>query len=260
MYYNDIYNCMEPGSVGSPVQGLQIKLEGWDGGGYSIFDKDGPKGEIHVGGERVSTGYFEQRGFTRANFYEIEGKIWNKTGDIGWEQKNGTFRIIDRKRDLINLQSEELVSLSKVQSVLSGNSLVHQCCAIARSTENFLCAIIVPNWPSLGELITDTVSDITKDDLVNDVSKRHKFQVAVCKKEVVIQLVCKTLQEWCIKRELNITWVPRRILLEPNEWLPISDLVSRESKIKRREIEAYYKEQIDYMYRQIRKAGKVNAI
>merc|ERR1712126_106913 len=109
MYYNDIYNCMEPGSVGSPVQGLQIKLEGWDGGGYSIFDKDGSKGEIHVGGERVSTGYFEQRGFTRANFYEIEGKIWNKTGDIGWEQKNGTFRIIDRKRDLINLQSEELV-------------------------------------------------------------------------------------------------------------------------------------------------------
>lgn len=122
----DIYNCMEPGSVGSLVQGLQIKLESWDEGGYSIFDEEGPKGDIHVGGERVSIGYFEQRGKTRSNFYEVEGKVWNKTDDIGWAQKNGTFIIIDRIidfiiRDLINLQLGELVGSSKVQSILTAN-------------------------------------------------------------------------------------------------------------------------------------------
>ena len=112
---------MEPGSVGSPVQGLQIKLESWDECLYSIFDEEGPKGDIHVGGERVSIGYFEQRGKTRSNFYEVEGKVWNKTDDIGWAQKNGTFIIIDRKRDLIYLQSGELVGSSKVQSILTAN-------------------------------------------------------------------------------------------------------------------------------------------
>ena len=56
------------------------------------------------------------------------------------------YRIIDFIiRDLINLQLGELVGSSKVQSILTVNSLVHQCCAIARSTENFLCAIIVQN-------------------------------------------------------------------------------------------------------------------
>ena len=71
----DSYNCMEPGSVRLPVQGLPIKLENWDEGGYSIFDEEWLKGEIHVGSERVSTGHFEQRGKTRSNFHEIEGKV-----------------------------------------------------------------------------------------------------------------------------------------------------------------------------------------
>ena len=88
---------MEPGSVGSLVQGLQIKLESWDEGGYSIFDEEGLKGVIHVGGKRVSTGHFERRGETKSNFYEIDGKVWNKIGDIGCAQKNGTLRMIDRK-------------------------------------------------------------------------------------------------------------------------------------------------------------------
>jgi len=39
----DIYDCMEPGSVRLPVQGLPIKLERWDEGGYSTFDEEGPK-------------------------------------------------------------------------------------------------------------------------------------------------------------------------------------------------------------------------
>ena len=70
----DIYNCMEPGSVRLQVQGLPSKFENWDEGGYSIFD-EGLKGIIRVGGERVSTGNFEQRVKTRSNFHEIEGKV-----------------------------------------------------------------------------------------------------------------------------------------------------------------------------------------
>ena len=39
----DIYNCMEPGSVRLPVQGLPIQLESRDEFEYSIFDKKGLK-------------------------------------------------------------------------------------------------------------------------------------------------------------------------------------------------------------------------
>ena len=79
--------------------------------------------------------------------------------------------MIDRKGDLIKLQLWELFCLSKVQSILTAKSLVHQFCAIARSTENVLFPIIVANWPKLDDLITDIVPDITKNNLVQGVPK-----------------------------------------------------------------------------------------
>ena len=38
------------GRVGTPLQGVDIKLASWSEGGYSVTDNVGPRGEIHVGG------------------------------------------------------------------------------------------------------------------------------------------------------------------------------------------------------------------
>jgi len=58
---------------------------------------------------------------------------------------DGTFRIIDRKKDLGKLQMGEYISLSKVETALKLNPAVETVCVCARSTERATVAIIIPD-------------------------------------------------------------------------------------------------------------------
>ena len=92
------------GRVGTPLQGVDIKLASWTEGGYSVTDTCGPRGEIHVGGGHVASGYYNMPEKTAEEFYDQDGKRWFKTGDIGQVLQDGSFKIIDRKKDLVKLQ------------------------------------------------------------------------------------------------------------------------------------------------------------
>ena len=37
------------GRVGTPLQGVDIKIVSWNEGGYSVTDQAGARGEIHIG-------------------------------------------------------------------------------------------------------------------------------------------------------------------------------------------------------------------
>lgn len=101
--------------VGQPLLGLQIKLIDWEEGGYKVTDKPNPRGEIVVGGDSITAGYFKLDSTTNESYYTTpDGIRWFLTGDIGEVFPNGTFKIIDRKKDLIKLQFGEYVSLGKV--------------------------------------------------------------------------------------------------------------------------------------------------
>ncbi len=55
----------------------------WIEGGYRTTDKNGPRGEIVVGGLHVAKGYYNMPEQTESDFYDENGKRWFKTGDIG---------------------------------------------------------------------------------------------------------------------------------------------------------------------------------
>lgn len=67
-----------------------------------------------IGGQSISRGYFENPEETVQAFYEENGLRWWRSGDIGEFFEDGTFKIVDRKKDLIKLQHGEYVSLGKV--------------------------------------------------------------------------------------------------------------------------------------------------
>lgn len=67
-----------------------------------------------IGGETISRGYFKNPEETSKAFYEEDGMRWWKSGDIGEFFEDGTFKIVDRKKDLVKLQHGEYVSLGKV--------------------------------------------------------------------------------------------------------------------------------------------------
>ena len=101
--------------VGGPLYGCKVKLVDWPEGGYCTRDQPNPRGEIHLAGESLSIGYFKLDNLTREAYYWQGDQRWFRTGDIGELFPNGTFKIIDRKKDFIKLQFGEYISLGKAR-------------------------------------------------------------------------------------------------------------------------------------------------
>ncbi|XP_043235257.1 long-chain-fatty-acid--CoA ligase 4-like [Amphibalanus amphitrite] len=93
------------GRVGHPVSCCDVQLSDWEEGGYKVTDQPHPRGEIVVGGDNVTMGYFKQPEKTKEEFFESDGRRWFRTGDIGLIYPNGTIKIVDRKKDLVKLQA-----------------------------------------------------------------------------------------------------------------------------------------------------------
>ena len=61
----------------------------------------GEVGEICAFGPQVMLGYFNRPDETVQVIFEKDGKRWFKTGDLGYEDADGYFKIVDRKKDMI---------------------------------------------------------------------------------------------------------------------------------------------------------------
>jgi long-chain acyl-CoA synthetase len=87
---------IQPGSIGSPIEGVEMKIvrvdDGCDAG-------PGESGEILVRGPNVMLGYWNRPDATE----EIIREGWFHTGDIGRQDESGCFFIEDRLKDMINV-------------------------------------------------------------------------------------------------------------------------------------------------------------
>ena len=70
-----------------------------------------------IGGGCVAAGYYKNEALTCESFREEDGVRWFYTGDIGEVHPDGSFKIIDRKKDLVKLQFGEYISLGKVSQI-----------------------------------------------------------------------------------------------------------------------------------------------
>lgn len=102
------------GRTGAPLFGCQVRLVDWEEGGYRPTDKPHPRGEIVVGGDFITIGYFKNAAATEESYKDADGTRWFYTGDIGEMHPDGCLKIVDRKKDLLKLQHGEYVSLGKV--------------------------------------------------------------------------------------------------------------------------------------------------
>ena len=224
------------GCIGTPLQGCDVKVVSWNEGGYSTKDSDGAKGELHLGGNHVAAGYFNMPDKTVEEFYEENGKRWFKTGDIAQVMADMSFKIIDRKKDLVKLQMGEYVSLGKVESVLKLNSLVDNLCVFAKPSESFTVAVVVPDQCTLSSLAKKL--NLREDASFEDICKDAKVLKEVLK-EITMQGLSMGLQKFEI---------PKQIYITPDIWTPESGLVTAAMKLKRKEIGQYYPSYISKMY------------
>ncbi len=90
---NPIFGLRKKGSVGVPIPGVDMEIRGDDGEELPR----GRIGEICVRGPNVMKGYWKLPEETRQSFF---GE-WFRTGDLGYEDEDGYFYIVDRKKDMI---------------------------------------------------------------------------------------------------------------------------------------------------------------
>src|SRR5579863_2313248 len=83
----------KPGSIGLPIEGVQLRLVGEDGQPVPA----GEVGEIAIRGHNVMKGY---RGRPEATAAAVSGG-WFRTGDLARADEEGFYYIVDRKKDMI---------------------------------------------------------------------------------------------------------------------------------------------------------------
>ncbi|WP_425863501.1 long-chain-fatty-acid--CoA ligase [Arthrobacter sp. TWP1-1] len=91
--FNQMDGIRKPGSVGTVVTGAQLRIV--DDAGVDV--EPGAVGEIAVAGPYVMKGYWNNPEATAAAIPDG----WFRTGDLGRQDEDGVFFIVDRKKDMI---------------------------------------------------------------------------------------------------------------------------------------------------------------
>lgn len=225
---------MTYGRVGAPFAMNDIKLVNWDEGNYRVTNKPYPQGEIVIGGENVALGYYKLPGKTAEDFYEEDGKRWFKTGDVGEFWPDGGLKIIDRKKDLVKLQQGEYVSLGKVEAEMKTCALVDNICVYGDPFKTYCVALVVPAEKAFLEL-------------AQSLGVNGEFE-EICSSKKIEKAVLKELVEHAKKSGLEKFEVPAAITLCKDVWSPDMGLVTAAFKIKRKDIQERYKDDIKRMY------------
>jgi len=204
------------GTVGKPYRDLQVKIA--------------DDGEILVKGSTIFKGYWNMPEETRASF--VDG--WFKTGDIGSIDSEGFLSITDRKKDLIKTSGGKFIAPQPIENALKANVLIAQA-AVIGDRRKYASVILSPHFPLLEDWAhANGVVFHSHEELVDSPKVRELYR------GIVEDLNKKLAHFETIKK----------ILVVPDEFTVAGGEITPTLKLKRRVIEAKYKQQIDQLYRE----------
>ena len=112
------------GSVGKPLDGVELKLE--------------DDGEVKVRGGNIFQGYYNEAEKTTE---ALSKDGWLSTGDIGVVTPEGALRIVDRKKDIIITAGGKNIAPQEIESRLKADGLVAEAIVIG-DQKPFLVTLI----------------------------------------------------------------------------------------------------------------------
>ena len=104
-------------SCGRPAAGIEIRVV--DGSGAEV--KTGEAGELIARGANVMRGYWNNSEESAQAFRDR----WSRTGDVGRQDADGFFYILDRLKDMIVTRGENVYS-GEVEAVIYEHPAVHE--------------------------------------------------------------------------------------------------------------------------------------
>lgn len=143
---NPVTNAHFTGSIGLPLPSIEIAIKDDDERSLA----QGESGEICIRGPNVMAGYYKQEEETRKAFTS-DGFM--RTGDIGIMDESGYTKIVDRKKDMINVSGFNVFP-NELENVISLCPGVVECAAVGVPDDKQGEAIkifLVKNDPTLTE-------------------------------------------------------------------------------------------------------------
>jgi long-chain acyl-CoA synthetase len=202
------------GSVGRPVPNLQLRIA--------------EDGELLVRGPSVFQGYWNMPAETAAAF---DGD-WFKTGDIANLDSEGFLSITDRKKDLIKTSGGKFIAPQPIENSLKSNRFISEA-AILGDRRRFPAVVIIPAFATLEDWATQNgISFQSRQQLVSAPQVQALY-------EGIVEQVNHNLARF--ERLKKVLVIPEELSIENGTLTPTL-------KLRRRNVEARYKEQIEQLY------------
>lgn len=228
------------GTVGFPHPCNEVKLVDVPSMNYTSKDVPNPRGELCARGPCVFKGYYKDPKNT-AEALDSEG--WLHSGDIAELDSQGRLKIIDRIKNIMKLSQGEYVALEKIEQTYSSHPLIAQLYVHGDSLQSYLLGVLVPELPTLADLISKTLRVHVAAD---DVQKLQEY-LANPKVQSTIQNALNAQAKHhklkgfeCVKK-VHVT-------LEP--FTVENDMLTPTFKLRRRDVYARYKKILDDMYKE----------
>jgi long-chain acyl-CoA synthetase len=136
----------KPGTIGQPVEGVEMKVVGDDGNEVS----PGEVGEIVIRGHNVMKGYWNRPDATAEAI--VDG--WFHSGDMGRIDEDGYFAIVDRKKELI-IRGGYNVYPREIEEVLYEHPAVQEAAVVGvpdeKMGEEVGAAVVLKQGEEVGE-------------------------------------------------------------------------------------------------------------
>ncbi len=231
------YHPFQGKSVGPPVPCCEVKLVSVPDLNYTVQDKPLPRGEVWVRGTNVTSGYFKRPDITKEVFQD-DG--WFLTGDIGQLNMDGTFTLIDRKKNLVKLAHGEYLALERLESVYGNSPFIapNGVCVYADSFQSFPIAIALPQMSYIRTWAQENGIDINIED-----------PNSVCHDERVHKAVLNDLKRVGKEGGLKKFEFIADVALVNDAWTPENGMLTAAMKLKRPNLVQKYKEVLDKLYK-----------
>ena len=202
-------------SIGRALAGVEVKL--------------GEDGEILVRGGNVMVGYYRDPEKTAET---IDSDGWVHSGDIGQQDADGQFRIVDRKKELIISSAGKNISPLNLEALAKSSPIIGQAVAIGDGRQ-FISVLLVldpqvaPAWAKAHGIQAASLADLSDHPAIVDEVRRALTQA---------------------NSHVSRVEQFKRFTILGTEWSPESEELTPTMKLKRRVIHTKYQPQIDAMY------------
>ncbi|MGI6513071.1 MAG: AMP-dependent synthetase/ligase [Syntrophomonadales bacterium] len=203
-------------------------------------------GELLLKGVGIIKEYYNDPESNRVSFTD-DGFF--RTGDIVEFDEHGIMRVVDRKKEIIVMDTGKNVAPAKLESLIMQNILIDQV-LILGDGKKYIAALICPNWDEIIRLCDTKDIKYEKDQLrheiVNGLSVCVEVGPDLASNEFVNQIVAETVksanQELADFEQIKKFKIPRR------KFLQRLDELTPTSKTKRRVISVNFAADIDSLY------------